>query len=118
MPSSPSQSPDEQPGLLRILASVFSGVLFGLFLSKLRAPISQSADAPHGQDSTNNRTEYPRNHAVRGVRVTETNGPPTPPQCNYPDKKPKHWWKRWKPYVFLFNVATFVVVAWYACITN
>jgi len=44
-PSSPSQNSGQPPGLLRTLFAAFSGVLFGLFLSKLKTPQQQSANS-------------------------------------------------------------------------
>lgn len=41
MSSSPSQNQQEPSGLLHVLASVFSGVLFGMFLSRLRTSASK-----------------------------------------------------------------------------
>jgi len=52
MSSLPSQNSEEQPGLLKTLAAVFSGVLFGLFLSKLRAPIQENRKSVSPQEYT------------------------------------------------------------------
>jgi hypothetical protein len=116
-PSSSSQNSGEPSGLLQILfASAWAFLLFRSF-SKSRTPTRKSADTAHSEDSTNNRTENPSYDSLGRFSVTETDSPPTPPR-NYPTKKPKRWWRRWKPYALLLNLGTFVAVAWYACITN
>ena len=56
MPSSSSQNSDGPPGLLHTLAAVFSGVLFGLFLSKLRALIQDSSETVHVENPTPHET--------------------------------------------------------------
>ena len=116
-PSSSSQNSPEPHGLLYIL--LFSSGLFLLsFLSKLRNPIRQSTNSSHRHDNTNYRRENSGNSAPSRGGFTETNRPPTPPQCNYPQNKPKHWLKRWKLYAFVLNLVTFIAVALYACITR
>jgi len=117
MPSSSPHNSPERPALLDILVSAFSGALFVLFLSKLRSPIDKAADSRHSHGSTNRSADDPVDHSPRRVRFTETNSRPTPPQREHAEA-PERWWKRWKPYVFLLNLATFAVVAWYACVTN
>jgi hypothetical protein len=117
-PSSSAQNSPEHRSLPDILVSFFSGALFVLFLSKLRTPMNKTTDSPHSHGSTDQRTENPDNDSLRRVRITETNGPPAPAQYNYPNQKPKRWWKRWKPYVFVVNLATFVAVTCYGCLTN
>ena len=118
MSSSRSQKSPERPGLLEILfASAWAFLLFRSF-SKFSTPIRKSADAPNSDDSTNDRAENPGNYPSGGIGIAKTNCPPAPSQCNYSKKKPKHWLKRWKPYVFLLNVGTFIAVVWYACITK
>jgi hypothetical protein len=75
-PSLPSQNSPEPRGLLGILASAFSGVLFGWFFSKLKTPIQQSAESPHPQshtDDSRTQTQPPLPIAVR----IESYPPPT-----------------------------------------
>ena len=92
MPSSPSQNPDEQPGLLKILASVFSGVLFGLFLSKFDTPTKNDGEPIHPKDN-------PRPETTLGsLQVPATpQVPPTPTQHYYPDRRKDSTprWKKW-----------------------
>ena len=60
MSSSPPQNSEEPSGLLKTLAAVFSGVLFGLFLSKISTPIQEPINSisPKSQtDSTNQNIE-------------------------------------------------------------
>ncbi|MBZ5679748.1 MAG: hypothetical protein LAO24_06560 [Acidobacteriia bacterium] len=110
-PSSPYQGSLWPLALLSILGFVW-------FRSKVKALLSESADSVRACNSTNHGTDDSSNDSRRGIGITEANCPPTPTQCRYPEKKPKRWYKRWKPYVFVLNVATFIAVAWYACITR
>jgi hypothetical protein len=82
MLSLPSQNPDEPPGLLKILASVFSGVLFGLFLSKFDTPTENDRESVHPKNN-------PRSETTLGssqIPVT-TQVPPTPSQHYQPDRR-------------------------------
>ena len=90
MPSSPSQNSDEPPSLLKILASVFSGVLFGLFLSKLDTPTEKGRESIHPKDN-------PRPETALGslqVPIT-TQVPPTPAEHYHSDRR-KDNTPRWK----------------------
>jgi hypothetical protein len=52
MPSSHPQNSGEPSGLLHTLLTAFSGVLFGLFLSKLRAPSKEGGEPVSPQEYT------------------------------------------------------------------
>jgi hypothetical protein len=90
MPSSSSQNPDEPSGLLKILASVFSGVLFGLFLSKLDTPTENDRKSVHPQN--NPRPETPLGPLQIPVAPQV---PPAPTKQYYPDRR-KDDTQRWK----------------------
>jgi len=110
----PSSSAQNYSWLLALL-----GILgFAWFRSRVKTPLSKSTNSVHAHDSTNNGTDDSGNDARRGIGITEANHPPTPTQCRYPEKKPKRWYRRWKPYAFVLNIATFIAVAWYARITH
>jgi hypothetical protein len=81
MPSSPSQNSDEPPGLLKTLAAVFSGVLFGLFLSKLDEPPENRRQAIGPQDSTANPQSGANTLPVTVVQVV--NSEPQKDQTNW-----------------------------------
>jgi hypothetical protein len=92
MPSSPSQNPDEQPGLLKILASVFSGVLFGWFFSKLDTPAKDNGEPIHPKDNPRPETSL----GALQIPVTPQI-PPTPAQHYQPDRRKDNTprWKKW-----------------------
>jgi hypothetical protein len=115
--SSSSQNSPAPRGLLYTLLAAFA-FLSGYFWSKSHTPISRSSDSINGHDSADDRTNDPSNHSTGRICIAKTDGPPSPPGCDYSKKEPKRWFKRWKPYVFLLNLATFIAVVWYACITH
>jgi hypothetical protein len=67
--SSPSQNAEEPPSLLRVLASVVSGALFGLFLSRLRAPVGRSTGAEHGQNTVDQEPRRRETEPSNALRV-------------------------------------------------
>lgn len=82
-PSSPS-------GLLRTLAAVFSGVLFGLFLSKSRAPYEDRTESVHPQDTADEET-------YNAPPIVGSNSPPSPaPEDNSKgNANNTPTWKKW-----------------------
>jgi hypothetical protein len=88
--SSPSQNSPEPRSLLYILASAFLGVLFGLFLSKFRAPYEDRTESIRPQDTPNEET-------CNAPRIIASDSPPTPTHEENPngstDKTPM--WKKW-----------------------
>jgi hypothetical protein len=77
MSSSQHQNSDEPSGLLRTVVAVFSGVLFGVFLSKLRTPIKKSGKSEPPQEYTGEeRSDRPFQPPI----VTKI--APAPPQQN------------------------------------
>jgi hypothetical protein len=110
-PSSPSRSALWPLALLGILAFFWR--------SKMKTPLAQATNSVHRHDSTKHDTNESCNDAGEGmVNLAHPNGPPAPYQCRYPEKKQKRWYRRWKPYIFLLNIATFIAVVWYACTTR
>ncbi|MGC2464069.1 MAG: hypothetical protein WA517_02665 [Candidatus Acidiferrum sp.] len=117
MPSSQNQNSDEPLGLLHILAAVFSGVLFGLFLSKLKTPIQESVNSisPNVEaDDTNQKTQPESPFA--------TNSPPSQSSPDNPCKCCHHKTPRWKIAVdvgmLLATVGAFGAAAYYAHISK
>jgi hypothetical protein len=101
--SSHPQSSGEPPGLLQILASVFSGVLFGLFLSKLIIPPQQPINSisPHAEDRN-------QNDSKELLTPLANQGPPVPQDDHRAHKCCQCkilWWKA------LLDVGMFVVTA-------
>lgn len=82
MPSSSHQNSEEPSGLLGTLATVFSGVLFGLFLSKLRAPIQESSESVCPEDTPEEKNRYRHTEPATISQI-----PPTPAQQNPTDRK-------------------------------
>lgn len=100
MPSSPSQNSGEQPGLLKILGAVFSGVLFGLFLSKLKTPAQQSIESISPKTKTSDKKD-----SAYDLSSFSTQIPPSPPTTENPCKCCHHktpWWK------IVLEIGTFV----------
>jgi hypothetical protein len=114
--SSHSQKQNAPQGLLYTLFAFF-GFLAGWSFSKLHTPPRQSVNSPHSEDRTDQGANYPDHGAPRAITIPEVDSPPSPRECDYPKKKPKRWWKRWKTYFFALNVLTFIAVAYYAHIT-
>lgn len=112
----PSLSPQKPSSLWGLLGILVSAVAVWFF-SKPGTLIEQSADSIYRDDSSDQSRKDSDNYSTRGIGTTKTDCPPSPSECRYPEKKRKRWWKRWKPYVFLLNIVTFIAVAVYACIT-
>jgi hypothetical protein len=116
MSSLPSQNPDEPSGLLKILGAFFSGVLFGLFFSKLRAPIEQPIRTDRTQDNAEDERRGGQNIPDQPVRVVVERLPPSNPPTHEQqaekkrDRRPQ-WW------IFIVNIFTLAAVIVYACIT-
>jgi hypothetical protein len=91
MPSSSDQNSPEPSGLLRILASVFSGVLVGLFLSKLKTPIQEPRETVHTQHNTAEQGRTGQNVSDSPVRVMIDSPIPTQPPSEKQQVK-----ERWK----------------------
>jgi hypothetical protein len=81
-PSSSSQNSREPRGLLYILASVFSGVLFGLFFSQLRTPLQDSHEFIQPQENTGTEANNPYEERLQG-------GPSTKPRVPEADAEKK-----------------------------
>jgi|GEM_PF-2497290 len=116
MPSLPSQSSDEPPSLLRTLGVVFSGVLFGLFLSKLQTPVSDS----HSSDETQNNPTYKRRDRDEFTDVSfRTRLPPVEP----PQASPHHYdanderRDRYNRGIFWLQLLTLIALVVYATFT-
>jgi hypothetical protein len=77
--------------------------------------INQTFDTVDRDDGTYHGTDDSRDYPTRGIGFAKTNSHHS---VVIPKKKTKRWWKRWKPWVFLLNLATFVALAYYACITR
>jgi len=88
-----SQKPPEPRGLLRILASVFSGALFGWFLSKLNPPIEQSTKTIPSQDSTDDRNAQSNPPLPLTVRI-ESYPPPSISEETKTEKKEQRFISR------------------------
>lgn len=94
-PSSPSQNSPEPRGLLHILASAFSGVLFGLFLSKLNTP---SNDPTHRNRESAHPKDNPGPETTRSpLQIPITSQVPPAPAHYYPDSRKDNTppWKKW-----------------------
>jgi hypothetical protein len=96
MPSSPPQNSDEPSGLLRTLAAAFSGVLFGVFLSKLKAPSDNPtegySESVHPKDNSRPET------ALGSLQIPiTTQVPPSPAEHYHPDRRKDNTprWKKW-----------------------
>src|SRR5208283_756059 len=92
MPSSPSRNSDEPPGLLKILGAVFSGVLFGVFLSKFKTPTKDDDETVHPKDSSRPETTLSPSQVAITPQI-----PPSPTQHRYPDRRKDNtppWRKR------------------------
>lgn len=91
-PSSTSQNSPEPSGLLRILWAAFSGVLFGVFLSKLKPPAKGSSESIHPQNNSD-----PEKSLSPRTPLPIPPVPPTPTEHYQPDRRkdntPK--WKVW-----------------------
>lgn len=110
----PSSYPQTSSWLLALL-----GILGFVWLrSKVKTPFRQIADSKYRHDYTNYDANKFSNNIGSKIDIANPDRPSSPPQCRYPDKKTKRWYKRWKPYFFLVNLVTFVAVLWYACITR
>jgi hypothetical protein len=73
----PSKDSSEPHGLLRILLSVFSGVLFGSLLSRLQTPPQQkSVNSTHDQDTTQSTSQ--NISPPEPIRVKVESLPPAP----------------------------------------
>src|SRR5256885_12925407 len=91
MPSSSSQNPPEPRGLLHTLAAVFSGVLFGLFLSKFKTPPQQSMKGTTPSTETDDKNNSGQNFPPLPMQA-----PPTPSSSENLCKCCHHkmpWWK-------------------------
>jgi hypothetical protein len=117
MPSTPSQNPDNSSGLLKTLGAVFSGVLFGLFLSKLKSPTQQSVGSV--SSNTDSDSETNRGNVLPSV---PTQTLPSPPNPGNPCQCCHHRIPRWKIALdvgmFLATVGAFIAAAIYAGITH
>ena len=116
MPSSPSQNSGEPPVLLRTLFAAFSGVLFGLLLSKFKAPPQQSSSSISPNAEAENQNYGSGNFPSLSPKV-----PPAPTNSENSCKCCHHKTAGWK---VVLEVATFIVAvlgfsaaAIYACIT-
>lgn len=90
MTSSPPQNSDEQSGLLKILASVFFGVLFGLFLSKLDTPTEDDGGSVHPKNNPGPETTLGR------LQIPVTPQAPPPATMHYYPDRQKDNTPRWK----------------------
>jgi len=91
MPSLPPRNPDEPSGLLRTLFVAFSGVLFGVFLSKLKAPPQQSPNR------ISPKQEAPKeNNSGSVLAELTTQITPSPPTTVQTCKCCHHKIPRWK----------------------
>jgi|SRR5579864_4389552 len=115
-PSSNARSSLSPLGLLGILFS--SIAIIGWIRLKVKSPLGQSTNSVGSDNGADDGAYDSVNDSLRRTGITETNRPPSPSQCRYTEKKPKRWYKRWRPYVFILNIFTFVAVVWYACITH
>jgi hypothetical protein len=113
MTSSPSQNPDEPSGLLHTLAIVFSGFLFGFFLSKLKAPIQDSAEPIHPQDSTGNRKTEAKPPLPVAVTI-ESYPPPTVSEEEKANKGEEKFLKRGN---FVAGCITALITMGILCVT-
>jgi len=104
----PDQDSQEPSGLLRTLASVFSGVLFGLLLSKLNTPSG-------GPTQNNCTTIDPENDAkpkapLSSLQVPITSRvPPIPTERYQPDRR-KDNTQKWKKRTEIAGVITALVL--------
>lgn len=115
MPSSPPQNPDEPSGLLKTLASVFSGVLFGLFLSKLNTPHDDSKRTVNTQDNAGEESVDRHDLAYRSARTMTAMEPPQPPPHQYyPTDERRDRYSRW---VFWVQLLTLIALIVYAAFT-
>jgi hypothetical protein len=113
MSSSSSQKPDEHLGLLKTLASVFSGVLFGLFLSKFGTPINESNNSISPTTKTRDQNDDSENLPPLVPQI-----PPSPANPENSCKCCHHKMPRWKIAleigILVFTGGAFFATAHYA----
>jgi hypothetical protein len=110
MSSSPSQTPDEEPGLLKILASVFSGILFGWLLSKFDAPNQEVGESTPQQDAPTPETQ-------RGMSASSPliiHAPANAPETENGERDTPFWEKA----TVLITLGLLVVNIFLWCATN
>jgi hypothetical protein len=113
MPSSSSQNSDEPPGLLKILGAVFSGVLFGVFLSKLKTPVQDPVETIHPQNSTDNRQTEAAPPSPLAVAI-ESYPPPSVSEEEKSDKKRERFYRRGS---LVASIATVLITLGILCVT-
>ncbi|MGA2428584.1 MAG: hypothetical protein ABSH13_08780 [Candidatus Acidiferrum sp.] len=112
MSSSSSQNSPEPDGLLQILAVAFSGVLFGWFLSKLRAPNHESGTSGNPQDTTTDERRALQSNPLRVF--VERIPPPTPQQESREDRKERRDRKNiWIQGAIAFFACVYATVAFF-----
>jgi hypothetical protein len=116
MPSSRHQNSDGPSSLLHTLVAVFSGVLFGLFLSKFKTPPHQSINSIAPNADSEDENNKPRN-----LPPLQSQIPPSPTNAENTCKCCHHktpWWKiALEIGVFAATVAAVVAPSVYARIT-
>jgi hypothetical protein len=116
MSSSPSQNHEEHRRPLDILFSIFSGVLVGLFLSQLKAPIHNADYAEEQERSSSQQCEGSANlpQVSAGLQMP-TMEPPQPPVHHYDSNDERR--DRFNRGVFWVQLITLIALGVYAAFT-